>query len=118
MPGSQRCILKPQAGILRKKSSSKDLEIAGVTVGVLSPTTHDGEVGCSVALSICKFCCPVCDVHVAIHQGDLQDALAVGTIDLVFTALNLQIVPAILMTSSLLRTPPVWAVSFGCPSTA
>ena len=24
------------------------------------PTTYDDEVGCSVALSICKFCCPVC----------------------------------------------------------
>ena len=90
-----------KAGIVRKKSSSKDLGIAGVTVGVLSaqsftqpfledfaglsPTTYDDEVGCLVALSICKFCCPVCDVHVPIHQGDLQDALADGTIDLVFT---------------------------------
>ena len=74
-----------KAGIVRKKSSSKDIGIAGVTVGVLSaqsftqpfledfaglsPTTYDDEVGCLVALSICKFCCPVCDVHVAICEG-------------------------------------------------
>ena len=48
------------------------------------PRPH--EVGCLVALSICKFCCLVCDVHVAICQGDFQDAVTDDTIDLVFTA--------------------------------